>query len=179
MQRIYDKTNSRLIVEAVYPHHSAKVSFLSLKFNGKISYNIKNILQKYDIKTVFRSNPKLGSSLMNSKSKTNEIEKCGVYRVTCGDCGCFYVGQTGRNLDVRLKQHLKDRNSNIFKHIKEKKHVIDASNIKLLHEVSKSRKLNLLEDYEILSRHREAPDLILNSMATVNDRHLFIELLNP
>jgi predicted GIY-YIG superfamily endonuclease len=34
----------------------------------------------------------------------NESQKPGVYRIPC-ECGLVYIGETGRNLSVRLKEH--------------------------------------------------------------------------
>ena len=31
-------------------------------------------------------------------------KRCGVYRIPC-ECGVVYIGETGRNLSVRLKEH--------------------------------------------------------------------------
>ena len=40
---------------------------------------------------------------MNSHN-VNESQKPGVYRIPC-ECGLVYIGETGRNLSVRLKEH--------------------------------------------------------------------------
>jgi predicted GIY-YIG superfamily endonuclease len=38
------------------------------------------------------------------KDNVNESQKPGVYRIPC-ECGLVYIGETGRNLSVRLKEH--------------------------------------------------------------------------
>jgi hypothetical protein len=38
------------------------------------------------------------------KDSVNESQKPGVYRIPC-ECGLVYIGETGRNLSVRLKEH--------------------------------------------------------------------------
>ena len=177
MQKIYDKLHRKSINNVIYPHICEKPQFMSLKFLGKISYDIKNTLHKYNVNVVFRTNTKLGALMSNTKQKHNRLGKSGIYKIACDDCNCFYIGQTGKNLETRFKQHLKDRNSSVFKHLQQNKHTTNNNNIQLLHECCKSRRMNILEDYEIIKHHREAPDLILNEHTTFNDRHLCIEML--
>ena len=38
-----------------------------------------------------------------------------VYRVTCGDCGSQYVGETGRSLETRMVEHRQDAKREIEK----------------------------------------------------------------
>ena len=55
-----------------------------------------------------------------------------VYKINCKDCDASYVGQRGRRLYVRIKEHnkkytMKDENSSLYLHTKENNHTIDIS----------------------------------------------------
>ena len=50
------------------------------------------------------SENKLFRALCTHKDNVNESQKPGVYRIPC-ECGLVYIGETGRNLSVRLKEH--------------------------------------------------------------------------
>ena len=50
------------------------------------------------------SDDKLFRSLCIYKDRVNEFQKAGVYRIPC-ECGLVYIGETGRNLSLRLKEH--------------------------------------------------------------------------
>ena len=50
------------------------------------------------------SEGKLFRSLCTHKDSVNEFQKPGVYRIPRG-CGLVYIGETGRNLSLRLKEH--------------------------------------------------------------------------
>jgi hypothetical protein len=41
----------------------------------------------------------------NIISHAKESEKCGVYKLTCLSSGEAYIGQTGRSLNTRNKEH--------------------------------------------------------------------------
>ena len=58
-----------------------------------------------DLKLVFKSQRTLRSLLSNVKNKTPaEKVKGVVYRVNCS-CGSTYMGETGRTLELRPKEH--------------------------------------------------------------------------
>ena len=50
------------------------------------------------------SENKLFRALCTHKDTVNEFRKPGVYRIPC-ECGLIYIGETGRNLSLRLKEH--------------------------------------------------------------------------
>ena len=50
------------------------------------------------------SENKLFRALCTHKDSANESQKPGVYRIPC-ECGLVYIGETGQNLSVRLKEH--------------------------------------------------------------------------
>ena len=44
--------------------------------------------------------------LVHPKDKAEDGEKAGVvYKINCAECEASYIGQTGRNFQVRLKEH--------------------------------------------------------------------------
>ena len=51
------------------------------------------------------------SILVYPKEKTPDAQKCGlVYQVECPECPLTYIGETGRTLATRMKDHLNLRN---------------------------------------------------------------------
>ena len=87
--------------------------------------------------------------MYSTKNKLNNVIKLGkdgnqicdnaciVYKINCKDCNASYVGQTGRRLNVRIKEHakrytMKDENSSLYTHTKDNDHNIDLTNVKIL-----------------------------------------------
>ena len=58
-------------------------------------------------------------------SKIKEFDRdtlTGVYRIPCGDCSQYYIGETGRALALRLKEHqancrIQTQQSAVFDHL--------------------------------------------------------------
>ena len=46
------------------------------------------------------------SNFSNNKRISNI--SCGVYKIPCSDCDKMYLGETGRDLNVRVKEHKRD-----------------------------------------------------------------------
>ena len=71
-----------------------------------VSEGIRRILSKVDIRTCFKPNQTLRQLLVHPKDKIPLSGKTGVvYQVDCSSCGSSYVGQTGRTLQHRVKEH--------------------------------------------------------------------------
>jgi len=73
-------------------------------FIGKSSYKIPRILQKIGYNVAFYSMFKI-RSLSKLKDFIPIWERSGVYRLECRDCNSIYIGQTGRGLLARIKEH--------------------------------------------------------------------------
>ena len=69
------------------------------------SHKIERILNEAGIQLYHSSGNKLFRSLCTHKDNVNEFQKPGVYRIPC-ECGLVYIGETGRNLSLRLKEHM-------------------------------------------------------------------------
>ena len=81
-------------------------------------------------------------------------EKSGVYKLNCNDCDSEYIGQTGRNFKKHWDEHSrawhnnKPENSNFANQI--------------LHVMNKSKKLNQLENLEIMKSKKNSNVINLN-----------------
>ena len=52
-----------------------------------------------------------GNSEALTQDKTPDAQKCGlIYQVECPECPLTYIGETGRTLATRMKDHLNLRN---------------------------------------------------------------------
>ena len=81
-----------------------------------------------------------------------------IYEITCKACYKTYVGETGRGVDVRLKERRSDvkfhRTSNaIVQHIEECHHLPDWNETNLLEKKVKKRTIKVLEAAHILTRN--------------------------
>ena len=76
------------------------------------------------------------SILVHPKDKTPDAQKCGlVYQVECPACPLTYIGETGRTLATRMKDHLKLRNpltTAVGEHSAHEHHKITKDRVKVL-----------------------------------------------
>jgi hypothetical protein len=78
---------------AVLPHQQA------------VSNKISRLLTKYNIKTVHIPKKKNRQLLRAAKDDLG-LKIPGVYRIPC-ECGKVYIGQTGRSVEARCKEHMR------------------------------------------------------------------------
>ena len=107
---------------------------------------IKRMLKKMGGISTYRKGSKRLLEVIREKRRKakreeeekGRMEKKGViYRIQCSDCEMCYVGETGKKLRERIKQHKdddrleRDRNA-IYKHIRDTGHLVDWSEVKVL-----------------------------------------------
>ena len=84
-----------------------------------------------------------------------DLCRSGVYKITCSECNCIYVGQTGRSLRERYCEHAlayekgKKEKSAFAGHLIDTGHALAGSTIQLIHNASKGRLMSMLEEVEI------------------------------
>ncbi|PNF31038.1 hypothetical protein B7P43_G17855, partial [Cryptotermes secundus] len=70
-----------------------------------VSEKFKRIGNRYNIRTIFRTKHTLRNSLMKTRPKRDPQQTAQyVYSIPC-ECGRSYIGETGRPLAVRLREH--------------------------------------------------------------------------
>ena len=104
-------------------------------FNQNLKF-LNNVLKESNYKLAFNNPGTIGKTLINNKPK--QTIEAGVYKIPCKDinCGKSYYGETGRSMDVRIKEHKNDirtgNNQNaLFNHMESTAHCIDFENKEL------------------------------------------------
>ena len=84
----------------------------ALSINGKLFpvfiESLRRCLEQQGIRTVFKSETTLRSHLVRPKDTVDPAKQDGVaYRIPC-ECGKVYIGETGRSMHERIKDHDRD-----------------------------------------------------------------------
>lgn len=97
---------------------------LQIPFVQPMFSKIKNVFKNLDVRIVFENNSTIRNWLENYKYSTI-VEKINnvVYQIEC-ECGGVYIGETGRTLQQRTKEHRADirlvkENSAVVDHVME------------------------------------------------------------
>ena len=73
-----------------------------------VSEQLRRSLQQQGVRAVFKSETTLRSHLVRPKDAVNPAKQDGVvYRIPC-ECGKVYIGETGRPMQDRIKEHDRD-----------------------------------------------------------------------
>ena len=132
--KIHNKNQSQTNVYSISDKTSSPHRYITLP-NNSSSHSITNNLNKLNIKTTSLPSKTI-RELVHSSPQRNIFSDAGVYCIPCKDCKLKYIGETSRNLHIRLKEHKRDiriGNSNtLFLHISQHNHNIDFNSAKML-----------------------------------------------
>ena len=74
-----------------------------------VSGQLKRILEGHGVRTVLRSSTTLRNQLVRPKDPPPPGRRGGVvYEIPCNDCDRVYIGETGRPIGERVKEHQRD-----------------------------------------------------------------------
>ena len=80
--------------------------FVSIPYIKGTSEPISRILQSVGLQVAMRPTNTLKQALVKPKDRDPVEDQAGVvYQISCQDCPARYIGQTGRHLGVRIKEH--------------------------------------------------------------------------
>ena len=83
-------------------------STVVLPYVKGLSEALRRCLQQQGIRTVFRSDTTLRSHLVRPKDTVDPAKQDGVvYKIPC-ECGKVHIGETGRSIHERIKEHDRD-----------------------------------------------------------------------
>nr|XP_022905894.1 uncharacterized protein LOC111417759 [Onthophagus taurus] len=157
-------------------------TYIALEYQGDINGKMRKIFEKYNIKLTSKSNNTIGQLLLNNKDKINKLDNNGIYKLTCDTCQATYIGETGRSLRTRIKEHKNQQKSNFGRHlIFNKNHQFDENkNATIIHYRNKGNVMEALENYEINKFKFFNPHTIcLNEQITTMTRPLYTYLNTP
>ncbi|XP_044750012.1 uncharacterized protein LOC123310559 [Coccinella septempunctata] len=148
------------VINKVYPHYSVQRHFVSIPFYHKFNKKFIQMMNKYNYSVVNKRHKTLENFLINNKPKIEKDQLSGIYKITCSDCPCFYIGMTTRTMRKRFTEHQKNRpNSALGNHLTEQHHGTTLDNLEILHKGNNFGKLTLLEQHEII-RNRNNQHLL-------------------
>ncbi|KAJ4426852.1 hypothetical protein ANN_26651 [Periplaneta americana] len=105
-----------------------------------VSHKISRILQKLNIKTIHKPQSKIRSHLRQVKDSQG-LRTPGIYKIPC-ECSEVYIGQTGRTIEDRIKEHKRNlrlyypEKSAVAQHSIEKEHKILFYHTKVINKSS-------------------------------------------
>ena len=71
----------------------------------------------------------------------------------CGECDSHYVGETERQLKIRVNEHQKRKSSHVFQHLKQHEHTFSSTeDVSVLHTESDWFKRGVAESIHILRK---------------------------
>lgn len=120
-----------------------------------VSEKIERICHPLGVKVICKSQHTLRQTLMKVKSTRPDDRKKGVvYEVPCADCNCVYVGETGRSLEMRLKEHryavkTMDTNNGVAVHAWTNDHHVNWEAAKVITVEQHQTKRKVLESLHI------------------------------
>ena len=114
---------------------------INIPYNNFPQDYIKPILRSKNINVTHKSGNTRRSTLVNNRGQKPPFEPrrgAGVYVIPCENCDQCYVGETGRDFQVRLREHkqyvrLGNENSAVFNHIFRKKHSVNWNSSQLVY----------------------------------------------
>ena len=146
-----------------------------LPYEKGLSENISRISKKYNVKLIHTQSKALKNIVKTAKMESDEIEKESgvVYKVSCGDCDKCYIGETGRQLKIRLKEHERgsqsvelNRMSGLSQHVYQMKHNVKFNEVEILYREPNFSKRKFKEgiaiknsDLELLNKKEEIRSL--------------------
>ena len=92
---------------SVEPANEFKATAVLLYVKG-LSEQLRRCLKHPGVRAVFKSETTLRSQLIRPKHAVDPAKQDGVvYRIPC-ECGKVYIGETGRPMQDRIKEHDRD-----------------------------------------------------------------------
>ena len=128
--------------------------------------NLPYILNKtYNISVAFKNTCSFKSLLINNAPK---IDQGIVYNIPCKNCNKYYIGQSGKSLDFRIKQHkynirTANLNSALYVHLHNENHEIDFKNATVTTNVKNITNRHIIES--ALIKHNQ--DNIFNLCSSI------------
>jgi hypothetical protein len=142
--------------------------WIRLPFLGNFSFKLGNVLRSYGFRPAYYNPVTIRSLFVRLKDRVPSNERSGVYSLQCGDCRGVYIGETGRQLKIRVGEHIKFWKSRSLgasafaDHLINSGHSFVEGSESLLHLENSFFKRLALEEIEIARHERMNEVTVLN-----------------
>jgi hypothetical protein len=80
--------------------------WVTFTYTGNYIRTITKLFKHTKVQIAFKTRNTIGN-LLKEMRNINKLEQAGIYRLKCMDCQKVYIGQTGRSLNIRYKEHIR------------------------------------------------------------------------
>jgi len=149
--------------EPTEPSESTSKKFpVKLPYIKGASEAVQRVFKNHGIPSFHKPFNTIRNLLVRPKDKNDPKKTCGIiYNISCPSCKETYIGETGRNLETRLKEHLdpKSSQSAVQIHTQSTGHLFNQDSAKIIGREDSKHRRKILEAIEI---HKHQPQLNLN-----------------
>lgn len=104
-----------------------------------VSEAVRRTLAQLKVRVCYKPHRTLRQLLSNPKDTIPDLQKSGVvYQIPCASCSASYIGQSGRRLEQRIKEHKRAvatadlKSSALAEHAWSNEHTVDWRSVKVL-----------------------------------------------
>ena len=133
-----------------------RVPPIALPYIKGLSENMQRLFRTHNVPTYHKPFNTLRNVLVKPKDNIPKDQQCGlVYQISCQNCDNTYIGETGRNMGTRFKEHTsrKGTNSAMKEHLETAGHRCTLDEVKILDKEDNWYKRKVKEAISI-QRHR-------------------------
>ena len=126
--------------------------WVTYTYTGNYIWKITKLFKNTNIKIAFKTNHTIGRTL-HERHNTNPYEQSGIYKLTCQSCHQVYIGQTGRKLSTRYRDHIRlNRDESAYaQHILNNRHQYGpiSTVMEIIEKANKGNIMNIREEFQI------------------------------
>ena len=132
------------------PQEGSRMDNVALPFNKFTQSVASPILRQHNLRVNYKATNTLKKTLIRNRPTRSEENEVGIYRITCDDCPRVYLGQTGRPLNVRLREHSKyilnrNKTAAVYRHASELLHGVNIADASLIYKAADYNKRVTIE----------------------------------
>ncbi|XP_046586595.1 uncharacterized protein LOC124292769 isoform X1 [Neodiprion lecontei] len=116
-------------------------TFIPIPYVSGLFESPNRLFTKHNVKFVGKKSKNLQIIFDSGKDRIPMGKRSNVvYKIPCNDCNQVYIGQTGRHLNTRIKEHQRtvheneERHTALTKHVTNKQHTFSYDNTNILCE---------------------------------------------
>ena len=149
--------------------------YVSVPYIHGVSEKLSRIFSPFSIKIAHKPSNKIVSSISKLKDPIATFDKSSIiYQIPCKNCPNSYIGESGRELKIRLNEHKKDvsqynMRSLVAQHVLENGHQMDWENTKVLNIQKNIKSRRVLESlyskkHKSFNRFIDVPGMVINQL---------------